>query len=580
MAAGIDHNALLINDQYGAMGGGAAWFDHDNDGFQDLYLTGFEGEDRLYRNNGDGTFSDISVFSGIADITTGSKTTGIVSGDIDNDGDRDLFVSTGPDAHCFLLIHNADHTYSDISQSAGITELGSSYSAAMGDYDLDGFLDIYVTNWVKEWDTDPTNPQIIHEAWPDFLYHNNGDGTFTNVAAQFGLADTLGCGLAVAFTDVDMDDDQDLFVVNDFGQFGNSENRLLMNLHPSSGFVDDAPLLGLNAGIHGMGIAIGDINEDGQLDYYATNMGANVYHLSNGSGGYDEVALQQGVHDAVQGLDPSVGWGCTFLDIDNDSDLDLAISNGSLILGSSHPNNSRMFLNDGTGDFVEIGDFCGVSDPSVNRGLAQVDFDNDGDLDLFMVRMDTSMTNSSILYENSGTSGNNWLKVSLEGVYSNRDGYGAKVFLQLGNRTLIREIHGGSSYCSQNSSIAHFGLGASSTLDSLWVVWPGGYSQPIEPISLNQQIHVVEDQLVGISTETESSLSIRPTSFTESFLVNAPSEISQILVVDGSGRWVISKERINSRSMQIEMKTQPAGIYNVIVNMKNGQMITRKVIKG
>lgn len=578
-SVGILHNAVLDEDQFGAMGGGAAWFDHDSDGFLDLYLTGFEGPDKLYRNKGDGTFMDISVTSGIAALSSGWKTTGIVTGDIDNDGDRDLLVTTGPESHNRLFLHNSDNTYTDVSQTAGILDTAYSFSAAMGDYDLDGNLDIYVTNWVKAWDTNASNPEIMHSAWPDMLYHNNGDGTFTNVAHQFGLDDTLGCGLAVAFTDSDLDHDQDILVVNDFGQFGNSENRLWANQHPSSGFTDNAPIVGLHAGLHGMGIAIGDLNEDGQLDYYATNMGANVLHVSSGNGSYNEVAAIDGVEDAMQGMAPSVGWGCTFLDMDNDSDLDLSVSNGMLILGSINPNTSRMFLNDGAGSFIEIGDICGVSDDAVNRGLAQADYDNDGDIDLLMVRMDTSTSAPSVLYKNLGGSGNNWLKVSLQGVHNNRDGYGAKVYLQIGNRILMREINGGSSYCSQNSSIAHFGLGATSAIDSLWVVWPSGYSQSVLSPAVNQQITVIEDQLVGDLQPANADINIYPTVFTNSVFVKSDSPIIGVELFDELGRLAEIQTANGSLTTEITVRDQGSGIFTLRIRTEDGRSFTRKVVK-
>jgi len=494
------------------IGGGCAFFDYDNDGWLDIYITGGLHRDLLYHNNQDGTFTETGIQAGLW-ITAYFYTMGVVTGDIDNDGYRDIFVTTlgiGSSYHSykpnFLFRNNGNGTFTDISQQAGITNSAWSVSATMGDYNLDGFLDIYVANYVDTVDFifDPQTQDVIgynHSGFPNFLYLNNGNRTFTTVASALRVDDD-GTGLAAVFTDYDNDRDPDIYVVNDFGAWV-SPNRLYVNNYPANSFTDVSVVSGADAAIYGMGIAIGDYDEDDDLDYYITNIGENVFLQNNGSGFFSDVAAAAGVANGHSGSLLTTGWGAAFLDYDNDTWLDLFVSNGHIpaasFIATTEKDPKKLYRNNTDGTFADVSVSEGVSDSSIARGCAMGDYDNDGDLDLLVVVIeeDTAFTNDehTLLYRNDIANGNHWLKVKLQGTQSNRDGFGSRVEAYSNGRKWIREIDGGSSHASQHSTIAHFGLGNSTTLDSVVVLWSRGGKSFLANVPADRTITITEGAL-------------------------------------------------------------------------------------
>ncbi|MBL4586926.1 MAG: CRTAC1 family protein, partial [Flavobacteriales bacterium] len=475
LSSGIDHRAIITDTMFAAQGG-VAWFDYNMDGFEDLYLTGGGASDVLFENDGNGGFINVTNTAGLSVMDGSVKTMGVISGDIDNDGYRELFITTEDANTNYLFYNNGDGTFTDISVSAGVNDGGNSASAAFGDYDLDGDLDLYVTNWCVEMldmtvvDTFPTVQ--------NYLYRNNGDLTFTEVSASMGVSDATGCSLGVMFTDFDNDRDLDLMIANDFGFLaGNNENSLFRCEFPATGFVDISEQAIVDFGINGMGTAHGDYDEDGDLDYYISNIGNDLL-LRNDGNSFSNQLINAGLeNDTVLMLDRSgyengYGWSSGFFDFDNDTDLDLFVANGGIAFqGVAHPNldTNKLFSNNGDGTFTDVSVLEGVADTYISRGFAHCDYDNDGDIDMLVGISDSEVGNQhSLLYKNNLPSGN-WLKVSLIGVAANRDGFGARVSVKFNGRTLIREVDGGSGFNSHHSSIVHFGLANVTMLDTVTV---------------------------------------------------------------------------------------------------------------
>ena len=512
-SSGINFVAVFSDDVFTAQGG-VAWFDYDKDGFEDLYLAGGANADALFRNNGDGTFAEVTALAGL-DLLDGSiNTMGVVTGDIDNDGFREIFVTTEDSDLNHLFYNNGDGTFTDISVSAGVHAPGNSASATFGDINKDGFLDLYVTNWCVEMfhmETHDTFPSM-----QNYLYLNNGDLTFEEVSADYGVADPEGCGLAATFTDYDGDGDVDLLLGNDFGPLpGNSNNKLFRNEYPINSFTDVSVATGMDMEMFSMGIAIGDYNEDGQLDYYITNEATDAL-LTRTDSTYTNQTMIAGVeYTAVPCLDgvtlwASYGWGCGFADFDLDSHIDLFVVNGDLHWGYPRPclNESKLFMNQGNSTFQDYSYSAGVSDPYMSRGGAFCDFDNDGDIDILLGTTDSVGGNANVkLFRNEQQEGN-WLTLNLQGTQGNRDAYGTRVEVVVDGRKLIRECDGGSSFNSHHSSRIHFGLGEASEVDTLRIRWMSGtvdefhHVLPNAPYSITEGLGIVTsiDQNRGVKT--------------------------------------------------------------------------------
>lgn len=466
------------------MGGGVLFFDFNNDYYPDLYIIGGDKPNTLLQNNWDGTFSDVSHIANVA--LPQVKTIGAAAGDFDNDGDDDLIVSTGPKHANVLLQNNGDGTFSDISQNAGITELAWSTSITLGDYNLDGLLDIYVNNYAI-YEKEPF-AQHIEGCQDNFLYENRGNNQFENVATALGLGD-IGCGLAVAFTDCDQDYDQDLFVANDFG-LTFEPNELYTNAFPEERFHKTGHAANIDVRINAMGIAIGDYDEDGDFDYYFTNIADNPFFENKGSGTYfEDVGITKGVSNP-----DGTSWGTVFLDFDNDSYLDLAVANGQVIQAPHQNDENRLFRGSPSFEFEDISEESGFATDKRCRGLSVSDLDNDGDLDLLfgVVSADKQSEENALLYQNNAANENNWSKIKLLGKYSNRNGFGSHLRVVVGERNLVREADGGSSYLSQHYGENHFGLGHHKMIDSLIITWPGGYQDIITKLPVNQALVVEE----------------------------------------------------------------------------------------
>lgn len=504
--AGIDH--VLKHSAF--LGGGAVFFDYDNDGDDDLYITAGDNRDHFYVNNGDGTFENQAIEAGFP-ATTIYYTTGAIAGDVDNDGFKDLFVTTWfsnfENLSRNLLFHNnGDGTFTEMWSH--FNDKAQTMGATFLDFDLDGLLDIYVINYIEDthfiYDDDGDIVGYDHDCFENKFYRNTGDNDFEEISQEVGLDDT-GCALAIAGTDFDLDGDIDIYLANDFGEFV-EPNRLFQNDIEANMFNEVGETYQANIGMYGMGIAVGDIDQDLDLDYYVTNFGKNIL-LKNEGDIFSEIAEEAGV-DNTWIIDDStsyVSWGTAFLDIDNDTDLDLYVANGYVpspsFLSTHLFQNDKLYVNQGDLTFTDEGETLGIENLYTSRGMAYSDYDNDGDLDIVSVVLNVPINDGgwqTVLFRNEMGNEKNWLQVTLEGVEANRDAYGSKVYLFADGKTFMHEVSGGSSHCSQNTSRAHFGLGDVAHVDSVQVSWPGGKRlQTIHDLDINQNIYVLEDTTIA-----------------------------------------------------------------------------------
>jgi hypothetical protein len=541
--AGVDH--YFGNTDL--MGGGSTFFDYNNDGHLDIYMAGGTNQDALWENQGDGTFIDVSTAAGLSS-TTGFHSFGAIAGDLENDGDRDLFIFTQKGFNNYLYINNGDGTFTDITAAAGFSaDVSWSTSASFGDYNLDGYLDLYVGNYVETsaflYDSLGMAYGFAHDCSPNWLYLNNGDMTFTEISSIVG-GDDDGCVLATAWSDYDRDGDPDMLIANDFGEWV-VPNVLYKNRYPADFFVRHTDRW---SGMYGMGIAVGDFDHDLDLDYYMTNIARNRLYLNNGTGNFNEGTAAAGIEDIYIDTTYTVGWGAVFADLDLDGWQDLLVSNGHIpaleFIANDVNNNNRVFHNNGDGTFTDIAPTYGVDNTGFARGLACGDYDDDGDVDFIFNNIESFYTSGSdpvLLYRNDQVSGNHYLKVQCQGVANNRDGIGAQLEIEVGGDSWLTEIGGGSSHASQNANVAHFGLGSNLMVDAIRVYWPGGGMQEVTGIAADQTILIVEDTTAMRTAEQLPGLQLFPNPVVNDaqvkFDLTQDSDIT-VRIFDATGRSV------------------------------------------
>lgn len=496
------------------MGSGGLFFDFDGDGWLDIFLVdggsladaqvAARARNALYRNSRDGTFADVTARSGILPLRYGM---GACAADYDNDGHVDLYL-TGFEGNA-LYRNNGDGTFTDVTAKAGAGVRSWSTSCAWGDFNKDGFLDLYVANYV---DFGMNNNQFcgdvvqrvraychpnVYGGLPDVLLQNNGDGTFTDISQQAGIA-TPGNGLGVVVGDYDNDGWPDIYVAND-----SVPNFLYRNL--GNGTFEE---VGQWAGVAvnrngrpeaGMGTDFGDIDNNGLLDIFVTNLDweTNTLYHNQGKGLFVDATAERGLGEPSL---PLVGFGTAFLDFDNDGLLDIAVTNGNVLdnakffrEAASYAQPKHLYRNLGGGKFREVG---GASGPgfatlTVGRGLYAGDMDNDGDLDLLITnngqRIELLRNDSN---RNAGRA--NALLLRTVGSKSNRDGVGARITLTAGGARQIREVKAGSSYLGQNDLRVHFGMGSVPRAERIEIRWPSGVVDVLENVEANQMLTITE----------------------------------------------------------------------------------------
>lgn len=496
--AGIEHQFLVYE---GTFGGGATVFDLNNDGFQDLYITSGTTADVLYLNNGDGTFKNIYEQSGL-NSTQDFVTQGVASADVNRDGFRDLFITTInttdgsqiiPRAKNLLFLNNGDATFRDATTEFGLDDLNSfSTGPSFGDVNADGYPDLFIGNYFQEFKgklgilKDATIVSA-NETAKSYLLINKEGKHFEDEYEEYGLGHK-GFGFGALFTDYDNDGDQDLLVNQDFG-YKAVPNFLYENQYPDDEFEDVSKETGMDLKINAMGSAVGDYDNNGLLDYFVTNIKFNWFMQNQGKG---KVFIDRAKELNTYNL--AISWGANFADFDHDGDLDLFVANGDL-----NPNCTPMpgfYFENENAAFTEKARMMGINDYGVSRGSVIFDMENDGDLDLLIVNQKPILTypvhSMTKLFRNDAANGN-WLKVKLDGVESDKNGIGSRVEVVAQGKRMIREIDGGgSSHLSQNSVIAHFGLGEMKKIDTLKVTWVGGKTQFITNQPVNELVTITE----------------------------------------------------------------------------------------
>lgn len=506
------HQSVLL------MGGGATFFDFDSDGFLDLYATSGGFSDKLYKNLGNGKYYDVSDISLISGFTENQQTSGVISGDVNNDGCPDLFITTMDDSENILLINRCDGTFDNISISSGITDISASMGATFLDINNDGLLDVYVINYIKESKFIKNDSEEIigydHECYPSLLYINNGDLKFTESAEIYGV-DNVGCGLAVAATDINNDGNVDLYIANDFGEWV-VPNTAYRNNFPERSFDNISLQTNLDVELYAMGIAVGDYDNDLDNDFYISNLGRNNLLVNDQFLTYKDQTTELKIENefSTEG-ERFTSWGTLFLDVDNDADLDLFVSNGFIgsapFLNTALEDPNKLYRNDGNDNFTDVSEEYSVASTLYNRGAVYGDYDNDGDLDIFCISVDGSNSSESfsLFYENQLDNSANWLEVMLEGSVVNIDAYGSQVTIYFDGNSQMRELYGGGTYASQSSKILHFGLGNFDTIDSLNVRWNKINNNMYYDIPVNQKIFIkenIENFKIAGCTDKENQL--------------------------------------------------------------------------
>jgi hypothetical protein len=503
-----------------SMSGGVAVFDYDNDGLPDIFFvnsltvdlvkSGGKTRSALYHNNGDGTFADVTGRAGVGDIGWGM---GAAAGDYNNDGYDDLYVTCLGANH--LLKNSGDGTFTDVTAKAGVSDPRWSTGAAFVDYDNDGKLDLFVSNYV-DFDINhlpefgkgrscqykgvavQCGPRGLPGAG-DSLYHNNGDGTFADVSKKAGVSDPGGFyGMSVICSDFDDDGLVDIYVAND-----STPNFLYHNNGDGTfkeiGFVSGAAVNENGSEQGSMGVTLGDYDHDGRLDLFVTNFADeyNTLYHANSRNSFADFSYKANV--AAVSL-PYVGWGAEFFDYDNDGWADLFVANGH-VYPQLENYRQRKFVhhNNRDGTFTEVSEQLGaaLAEKRVGRGVAVGDMDNDGDLDLVVGDLDGAPQ----LLRNDGGNANNSVLIKTVGVKSNRDGIGARVKVVSGDLVQTGEVHSGGSYISQGDLRLHFGLEKRTKIDLIEVRWPGGAVDKINGAGVNRILTVEEGR--GLTGQKE-----------------------------------------------------------------------------
>ena len=510
------HTAGLSPDMYlpETVGAGCAFFDYDNDGWMDIYLVNSGPCDfykppaplrnALYRNNRDGTFTDVTAKAGVPGNAYGM---GVAVGDYNGDGLPDLYVTQYPNS--ILYRNNGDGTFTDVTAQAGVSSPGWATSAVWFDYDNDGRLDLFVCRFAdfsKEKNVfcgghGPgeryyCKPNVF-QPLPNWLFHNNGDGTFTDVSRESGIARSLNKAWGVVAADLDNNGWMDLFVGSD-----TAPNPLFVN-QGNGRFIDDGLLAGVaynpfGVARSGMGVDAADYNQDNWIDLFVANVDHEMYSLyrNNRHGGFDDVSLDTPIGGTTRLMS---GWGLKFFDYDNDADLDLIIANGhpDTTIQAHHPELrylEPLLLFEGNGrTWKNVSDQAGpaFARPMAGRGLALGDFDNNGAVDVLV----TTNDGPPVLLKNNAARDHHWLGLKLVGTRSNIDAVGAKVTWQSGDLTRHRTKVGGGSYLSSHDPRMVLGLGDRPRIDWVEVQWPRpGAKQRFTSLPVDRYITLTEGQ--------------------------------------------------------------------------------------
>ena len=586
-AAGLAHTLLPL----GNIGSGLAVFDYDGDGDDDIYVVGGREADALFENDGTGNFTNVAGPRGIRSITDGIATQSVVTGDLDNDGRREIFLGTfqrvvngsGITNNLLLRYNETSGRYEDVSFAAGLFEPIWTIGATLFDANADGYLDLYETHYIVdpgfERDSSGTVTGFDHDCGADRLWLGDGDGTFTDAADLVG-GGNVGCGLSVAASDSDQDGDPDLLVINDFGQYIEPD-ALYRNDLPGGGFNDDEGTATFRSRHYGMGVAVGDINEDLLPDYYITNIGRNALLLNEGDNVFARAEATYRIADEFTNFGNfTTGWGTFFADLNNDTYLDLFVANGfvgSVVDVDDVRQSDKVFRGLPEPRFFDATAQSGITDTLSSRGAVYADLDSDGRLDVLVITNDGGFAPTKLrYYRNITPDAGHYVGFRLSSDEGNRDAYGSTVVVYAGGRAFWRELSSGGSHGSQHTSLIHVGLGELTTIDSVSVRWPDGRVGWLYEPAIDQVHHIARGDLLSSvgPASTSASFTVSPNPATDVLRILGLTAPAGYQLLDLNGR-TLRSGRIQGMMGDIYVGQLPGGLYLLRVGMEVRKVVVR-----
>jgi hypothetical protein len=537
---------ININCEYTFLGNGVAFFDYDNDGLDDITVATALGDPIYFYKNINGNF--VSQTLNIPNNNERNKQINWV--DIDNDGDNDLFI-TSDNSGNRLFENLGNMIMSEITSTSGmLTDNFPYYGASWGDYDNDGYLDVFIC--------------VRDSNIPNILYKNNGDKTFSLVNDEAGLLSDGYMSFCSVFLDYDNDGDQDIYVSND--KYANP--NLMYKNNGDGTFTEVGVQSGTAVSIDAMTVTVEDLNYDGWLDIYVTNdPNNNVLFINNGDGTFTDMA------QSYQVTFNSTSWGAVFLDADNDKDLDLYVSGEGN--GTTSPFLSSAFYENMNSSFFQLDNSAVPNDYSYSYGNAIGDTDNDGYPEIVVNNIDH---NNIFVWKNNTNTSNNWLKVKLEGTTSNRNGVGSFIEISINGNKQYRYTCLGEGYLSQNSATEQFGLGSDTVIDYVKVKWLSGIEDTMYNVSANQNLNIIEGSTtLSVNDYNLNNIVIYPNPTKDVININAKTLINTVTVNNVLGEEILNITP-NSLISIIDLSVYNAGVYFVHISTENNFEVI-KIIK-
>lgn len=529
--------------------GGISFFDFNNDGWDDLSFSSQEGYPLYFFQNNNGALTSVNL--NLVDNLNDTRQLNWV--DIDNDGDNDLFV-VNHDASNRLYINDGSMNFTDITISSGISmSIMNSWGNTWGDYDNDGYLDLFLCN--RDFDD---------KIQPNLLYRNNGDNTFTDVSVLAGISTNNHLSLCASFFDFNNDGWQDIYIANDRVTTSN----ILYKNNGNGTFTDVSISSGTNIAIDAMSTTIEDFNNDGFLDIYVTNtQSGNYFFINNGDETFTNIASTNGT------IFNSFAWGAVFLDADADADLDLYVS--GMLDGSTSALPSAFYENTGSGNFTIPSNAGFANDNAESYSNAIGDINNDGLPDISVLNKEPR---NNFLWMNTNTSGNNWLKVTLEGTTSNRMGIGSWIEISKAGKKQYRYVINGEGYSSQNSGAEFFGLGNNTIIDYVKVTWLSGVEDVLYNVSSNQKIHIVESSTLSVSDNVIDRFSLFPNPSKGKVIVQTNFSSYKISVFNVFGARIFKKDNLKNNT-DLDLSNLESGIYFIKVISSGNEWVKKLIVR-
>ncbi len=533
------------------MGGGISFYDYNMDGWDDITLPSEAGLPLRFFKNTNGSFTEefLNFPSNIAQL----KQVNWV--DIDNDGDKDLYATSNVSGN-ILYLNDGNMNFTDNTINAQLpTENMFTYGAAWGDYNNDGYLDVFLSN------------RDVNGSIPNYLYRNNGNGTFTDVSNSSGISTNSSLSLCSSFLDFNNDGWQDIYVSND--RFQNL--NVLYKNNGDGTFSDVSASSNTDLSIDAMSVTVEDYNNDGWLDIYVTNTaGGNVFLKNNGNETFSNVAITNGT------LFNSIGWGAVFLDAENDMDLDLYVS-GLLDGSNSNYLSAAFYENDGMGQFsIPNTGFNNDNRESYSNAIG--DIDNDGLPDIIVSNADDE---NIFVWKNETPSTNNWLKVKLEGVVSNRDGIGSFIEISINGEKQYRYTVCGEGYLGQNSGTEHFGLASNAKVDYLKITWLSGIEDTYYNVLTNQVLNLTEGSttLSVSSTNSDNGIYMYPNPVSKKIFFRTTIPIHTASIYDVLGKKVMDGITKENMLNGIDISPLQQGLYFIKIEEDANSVSIHKMVK-